>query len=63
MKAQLLIDRGARPVAGGVQPSDAGAGGPKDGLGQVSGHLVSRHGDARRKDLARRQGEADDDRL
>jgi len=31
-----------------VQPSGAGAGGAKDGLGQVSGHLVSRHGDARK---------------
>ena len=31
-----------------MQPSGAGAGGAKDGLGQVSGHLVSRHGDARK---------------
>jgi len=31
-----------------VQLSGAGAGGAKDGLGQVSGHLVSRHGDARK---------------
>ncbi len=51
-ESAIADDCGRRPVDRGVQPSGAGAGGAKDGLGQVSGHLVSRHGDARRKDLA-----------
>src|SRR5947207_4932081 len=62
-ESAIADDCGRRPVDRGVQPSATGTGGAKDGLGQVSGHLVSRFGDARWEVLVRGQGEADDDRL
>src|SRR3954451_6716808 len=62
-ESALAHDCSRRPADRCVQPSGTGAVRAKERFRQVARHLVSRHGDARRKNLGRRQGEADDNRL